>query len=221
MRVLFASGIDGFCHRYEVLHRAEQLRHAGGEASVFSFLDPRLPVEIPHHDLLFLYRVPETNSVACAIDLARRCGRPVVGAIDDLVFRDEPDLFPELASAPASIRDPWFEGVRRYRATLERCDAVVVSTPALLDEARAVGLPAFLHRNSVSAVELALGDAAARDLETRARRRAEAFPAAGEDAVVLGYMSGTPSHDRDLAVAAPALAALIDAGLLLLLPAGP
>ena len=25
MRVLFASGIDGFCHRYAVLHWAEQL----------------------------------------------------------------------------------------------------------------------------------------------------------------------------------------------------
>lgn len=211
MRVLFASGIDGFCHRYAVLHRVEQVRRAGGDATVLSFLDPRLESEVGGHDVLFLYRVPETRAVAHAIDRARAAGLAVVGAIDDLVFVDDPALFPDVAAGPAAARGPWFEGLRRYRATLERCDAVVVSTDALLDEARAVGLPAVLHRNSVSAVELALGDAASRDRATSARLRAEAFPGAAQDAVVLGYMSGTPSHDRDLAVASPGIAALLDA----------
>ncbi|MBU6284118.1 glycosyl transferase family 1, partial [bacterium] len=127
MRVLFASGIDGFCHRYEVLHRAEQVRAAGGEATVVSFLDPRLDALLDRHDVLVLYRVPETSAVASAIERARGSGLAVVGAIDDLVFVDDPALFPELAVRPDEERALWFEGLRRYRATLERCDVVVVS----------------------------------------------------------------------------------------------
>lgn len=225
MRVLFASGIDGFCHRYEVLHRAEQVRAAGGEATVVSFLDPRLDALLDRHDVLVLYRVPETSAVASAIERARGSGLAVVGAIDDLVFVDDPALFPELAVRPDEERALWFEGLRRYRATLERCDVVVVSTEALLDEAIAAGLPAVLHRNSVSAAELELGAAAARDADGAARLREACFPGAGPDAVVVGYASGTPSHDRDFAVAAPALASLLDddprVRLLLLGPVDP
>ena len=92
MRVLFASGIDGFCHRYAVLHRVEHVVRSGGEATVLSFLDPRLDAEVVRHDVLFLYRVPETRAVARAIDRARAAGVAVVGAIDDLVFVDDPSL---------------------------------------------------------------------------------------------------------------------------------
>ena len=225
MRVLFASGIDGFCHRYEVLHRAEQLRLVGGEATVVSFTDPRLRAEAARHDLIFLYRVPETSAVALAIDEARAAGVAVVGAIDDLVFVDDPTLFPEWTSRPGAERALWFEGLRRYRATLERCDRVIVPTAALLDEARAAGLPAVLHPNSVSRAELALGDAAAARADAACGLRRECFPDAADDAVVLGYFSGTPSHDRDFALAAGALAGVLaefpGARLLLLGPVDP
>ena len=119
MRVLFASGIDGFCHRYEVLHRAEQLRLVGGEATVVSFTDPRLRAEAARHDLIFLYRVPETSAVALAIDEARAAGVAVVGAIDDLVFVDA-----------APVDQPHFvsEGVR-----LLRPGGVIVVHHAALD----------------------------------------------------------------------------------------
>jgi len=56
MRVLLASGIDGFCHRYAVLHWAEQLALQGIGATVRAHRDPRLAADVATHDLLLLYR---------------------------------------------------------------------------------------------------------------------------------------------------------------------
>ncbi|HZR80198.1 MAG TPA: glycosyltransferase [Candidatus Binatia bacterium] len=197
MRALWVSGIDGFCHRYQVLHRVAQLASAGGSSTVRSFTDPRLRDDAAAHDVVVLYRVPETAWIVAAIAAARARGAAVVGAIDDLVFLPDPALFPELAERPAAERDLWLEGLRRYRATLERCDVTIAPTRALVDELRAVGLQAELHRNAVGDPELALARAA------RARRGAYG---AG---VVIGYMSGTATHDRDLAGVAPALARVL------------
>jgi hypothetical protein len=196
-RVLFVSGIDGFCHRYEVLHRAEQLAGQGIESTVRHFTDPRLLDEAAAHDLLFLYRVPETRHVGEVIARARARGRPVVGSIDDLIFSEDPDCRPPLDHLEPVERELWLEGVRRYRATLARCDAFVAPTEPLLEEARRLGWPAFLHRESVSAVELALAE---RALAMRSRREGDA------SVVWFGYFSGTATHDADFAAITPALA---------------
>jgi hypothetical protein len=195
-RVLFVSGIDGFCHRYEVLHRAEQLAALGIESTVRHFADPRLLEEAPAHDLLFLYRVPDTRHVGRVIARGRAANRPVVGSIDDLIFVDDRECLPPLDHLEAGERELWLDGVRRYRATLERCDAFVAPTEPLLEEARRLGWTAYLHRESVSAVELALAE--------RARMaRGERSPRAA--AVRLGYFSGTATHDADFASIAPPL----------------
>ena len=59
MRVLFASGIDGFCHRYAVLHWAEQLATQAVASTVRAHTDPRLAADLATHDVLVLYRVPD------------------------------------------------------------------------------------------------------------------------------------------------------------------
>jgi hypothetical protein len=60
MRVLFASGIDGFCHRYGVLHWAEQLATQSIASTVFAHTDPRLAAALAALDVLVLYRVPDS-----------------------------------------------------------------------------------------------------------------------------------------------------------------
>ncbi|HYC23324.1 MAG TPA: glycosyltransferase [Candidatus Bathyarchaeia archaeon] len=195
-RVLFVSGIDGFCHRYEVLHRAEQLAALGIESTVRHFADPRLLDEAPAHDLLFLYRVPDTRHVGEVIARAREQNRPVVGSIDDLIFVDDRECLPPLDHLEPGERELWLDGVRRYRATLERCDAFVAPTEPLLEEARRLGWKAYLHRESVSAVELALAE---RALAARGERPPRSA------AVRLGYFSGTATHDADFASIAATL----------------
>ncbi|MFN8599726.1 MAG: glycosyltransferase [Candidatus Binatia bacterium] len=196
MRVLFVSGIDGFCHRYQVLHRAAQLAALGATATVRHFSDPRLPDDLGTHDLLFLYRVPETVATRALLEAAGDLGLPRIACIDDLIFVDDPRCLPDLDSLTPAERDEWRAGVRRYRATIARCDAFVAPTEPLVRMADGLGWRAHLHRNSVSPAELELG------------RRARDAAAAARDArgrPVLGYFSGTPSHDDDFASIARAL----------------
>jgi glycosyltransferase involved in cell wall biosynthesis len=199
MRVLFVSGIDGACHRYQVLHRAAQLRRSGAEARVRSYRDPRVLREAAEHDVLFLYRVPATEHVRDAIDAARRHDRRVVGSIDDLVFSPDAAALPNLASAGPEERALWRRGVERYRATLAACDVFLGPTEPLVVAASALGWDARLHRNALSPADLLLADRA-RGEGRRARRE-----------VVLGYFSGTPTHDDDFASIGPALAELLRA----------
>lgn len=197
MRVLFASGIDGPCHRYQVLRRAAQLRRSGAAVLVRSYRDPRLESEAPAHDLLLLYRVPATVGVLRAIDRVRAAGGRIVGSIDDLIFSPDESALPPLDHLPAAEQALWRRGVERYRATLAACDAFLGPTEPLVAEAASLGWEARLHRNAVSPADLALASAAR-----------GAVPSRHGD-VVLGYFSGTPTHDDDFASIAPALAAVL------------
>jgi Glycosyl transferases group 1 len=200
VEVLFLSGIDGFCHRYEVLHRAAQLRTCGIASTIRAFTDPRTLRDSERADALFVYRSPLTALVREVIARVRRAGRLVLGSVDDLVFRREPDALPPGRPWEPGEEALWLEGVARYRATLDLCDAFVAPTEPLLEEARALGWPAFLHRDAASEVELALADRA------RGRRARSAARAAR---VVLGYFSGTATHDADFLEATPALVEIL------------
>src|SRR5258706_10612919 len=90
MRVLFASGIDGFCHRYAVLHWAEQLATQAIASTVRAHSDPRLAADLATHDVLVLYRVPDGAWVRHLLAHARALGVATVFAVDDLIF--EPAL---------------------------------------------------------------------------------------------------------------------------------
>lgn len=194
MRVLFVSGIDGFCHRYQVLHRAAQLVALGASATVRHFADPRLPHELAAHDVLFAYRVPETAAFRALLERAADLGIPRIAAIDDLIFIDDPRALPLLDDLSADERSRWRDGVRRYRATIAACDAFVAPTEPLVAAGDAQGWRSHLHRNALAPAEL--------EIARRARRAAAEVE---RPAPVLGYFSGTATHDEDFASIARAL----------------
>jgi glycosyltransferase involved in cell wall biosynthesis len=196
MRVLFASGIDGFCHRYGVLHWAEQLATQGITSTAWAHTDPRLATALATHDVLVLYRVPDAPWIRHLLARATALGRPTVFAVDDLIVVPELTDVPALRGRSDAEHRLWHDGVRRYRRTLEACDAFLATTEPIAAVGRGLGMPTHLQRCGVSSAELALGAAA---------RAGSA--AAGT--VRLGYFSGTATHDDDLAAIAPVLVSLL------------
>jgi glycosyltransferase involved in cell wall biosynthesis len=87
----------------------------------------------------------------------------------------------------------------RQRHTLERCDAVLASTDVLVDRVRTLGKPVWAHRNAANLELVYLSDQA---------RRGRRLPGAK---VVIGYASGTPTHNHDFATIAPALQEILTA----------
>ncbi len=204
MRVLFASGIDGFCHRYGVLHWAEELATQDVTSTARAHSDPRLAADLAVHDVLVLYRVPDGAWVHHLLARARALGRATVFAVDDLIFDPALTDPPPVRRMDAAERRLWQDGVERYRRTLLACDAVLATSEPLAAAARAAGRPVYLHRCGLAERELALG-AAAITARRAARDRASAQPA-----VRLGYFSGTATHDEDFASIASVLRTLLE-----------
>ena len=202
MRFFIASGCPiATTHLYRCVHLAEQLRALGHEAEIAEWFDDTQiePARAVGYDAIFLYRLPMSALLARVIEEARQTGIPLIFDTDDLIF--EPDLVHTqrgIDRLSPSEQEQHLGGVRRYLQTLKACDAVTVATPFLAELAAQHGKPAFVHRNALGREMLAAGESTPRADEAPSER------------VVIGYGSGTPTHDADFHEAAGALRIILD-----------
>ncbi len=200
MRFFIASGCPiATTSLYRCVHLGEQLRALGHETRMVDWFDEAniVPQDAVGYGAIFLYRLPMSRLLEAVIRAARDAKIPTLFDTDDLVFE------PELVAAQRGVsklspqdQERHLDGVRRYLRTLESCDAVTTATPFLAELAGRRGKKAFVHRNALGDEMLALADQLC------------AQPKVGER-LVIGYGSGTPTHDFDFAEAAPALAAIL------------
>ncbi|TAM52325.1 MAG: glycosyltransferase family 1 protein [Acidobacteria bacterium] len=183
----------GDAQRYRCLHLREQLDLLGVACGVREFR-PGAGSVLEPCDLLVIHRVPLDGFLRRQLQGLQRRGTPVVFDADDLVFDVR-----EALSFAAAIGDGWLrralyrEDLKGMSRTLEMSDGAIVATEALAAHARQRGAKVWVHRNAFSMEMLGAAQAA-----SRARRP-------DGDTVVLGYASGTPTHERDFAVVRPVL----------------
>lgn len=198
-RVLFVVGIEAAPLRYRARLPAEGLELLGVHTDVCHYRDPAVAPLGERADVIVVYRVPATVQVLQAISAARRRGTPVVFDVDDLIF--DPSLseeIPALSILAPEEAEHWLEGVRRYRLTMEHCDAFVASTEMLVAHAATViGLPSYRWSNGVGVVLGRLSD------QELGRPRAPG-------PLRIGYLSGTNTHDHDWRYVEPAVARLLE-----------
>ncbi|RIK43877.1 MAG: hypothetical protein DCC55_04255 [Chloroflexi bacterium] len=200
--VLFLSGIDGDTRRYRCLHHQEQLALHGVASTLRTADDLQAYVNIATHDLLILHRTPDTDVVKDLIEVARLRGIPAIFETDDLIF--EPELYDSIAfldtlspEAASRFRQDLHGQARVFAAS----DFVLTTTGYLAQAAARHGKRAFVQRNACSAEMLRAAEAAY-ELRQQTRRAA----GGEQQEVVIGYFSGTGSHNRDFAlVTAPLL----------------
>jgi hypothetical protein len=188
--VLFLVGIEGAPLRYRVRLAAEGLATVGVACEVVHYRDERLPALAQAADAVVLYRVPATHQVLQLVDEVKRRpeGVPLLFDVDDLIFdesvREEVRGISHLPEDEVAL---WWQGVRRYRTTMEACDVYIGSTDELV-----TGMPARPWENGVGALL-----AQASDVELARPRR--------PGPLRLGYFSGTDTHDHDWAKVEPAV----------------
>ena len=204
--VLVVSGCDGATQRYRCWHALEQLQLRGIPARLIAQSSPELHDAGLGCGTVILHRVAWDPGVQRLIRDVRDAGGVALFDIDDLVF--EPgDMHHHhgLALLPPDEQALYRDGVRRYRRTLLACDGALVPTDYLARRVVALGRPAFVARNVVD-LELLRRSADA----LAARREAEARGARDGEHIVIGYASGSRTHDRDFAeAAAPAVRRLM------------
>jgi glycosyltransferase involved in cell wall biosynthesis len=195
--VLFVSGED---HTPGTVYRCERYAAAATALGLTARWMPAKPVgpaDLAGQSVVVLWRVPFGEHVQGIIDYCREYGILVVFDVDDLMFR------PELAVIDVidGIRSQRFSELQTQAffsmvgRTLKASDVVTCPTEELAHEARVLGRPAWVLPNCF--------DTATH--ETARRARAE-WQELGDDLLRIGYAGGSRTHQRDFAVAAPAIA---------------
>lgn len=200
--VAFLSGDPGSASEiYRVHHPLEFLRQAGiaADAAAFGDLAKAAPA-FARARTLVLFRCPWTPALDELVRAARGHGAAIVYDVDDLVF--EPELgtveyVDGLRAIEPQDRPIYRERLHANRRALELADLAVLSTDFLAERVRALGKPAEVLANGADAAMLAAAG--------------QVPPPPRDGRLRLGYASGTLTHQKDFAAAAPALARLLAA----------
>lgn len=202
--ILFLSAAPtSIGHVYRVGHPVAALASRGWQASWLPLDDRAVPARLEDADMVVVFRARRTAAFDAVHARCRARGVPLIYDVDDLIFEPEvmaAGCFAYLDDLPEAERRRWLDDAASWREALAACDAAILSTAPLAAAAgRHCGRIAVLP-NCLDATLTRLADAA---------RRAPK-PSAADGRPRFGFASGTPTHRRDFAVAAAALAHLFD-----------
>lgn len=191
-RVLFLLEYESFSSRYRVDHFREHLavRGIGSEKVMLQKLDL---AEIADYDAVFIYRCSDVEKMTQAAGQARKHGLSLIYDIDDLIFDYQRIQDQEF------LKGEEYRGYESYceniRACMELCDMFTASTDHLAAAMRESfpGKRAIVCRNAAS-LEMQLLSEIAEEKAAERNGRKEQME---NGKVVLGYFSGSKTHDRD------------------------
>jgi glycosyltransferase involved in cell wall biosynthesis len=193
-KILIVSGTLGTASEvYRCNNLQEQLICADYLANIITFNHPKLLSIASLHDIIVLHRVPYDGFIDRLFELRKT----IVFDIDDLVF--DPDAIKHVDGlsylTPEEIV-AYKDGVARHRETLLRSDYVFASTEFLAGKIKKLGKDTFVVANCIS--------------DTMIKSAVETSPSRDPSRIVIGYMSGTRTHDKDFLEAADSIICLLE-----------
>lgn len=203
---------DTSTFRYRVFNMVEGVqRDADARASATWFSGEELDHIhnlIPLLDAIVITRFQYGAALERVTRRARQCGKRVLFDCDDLVFdvRYAPLVMDSLDQDIESEArwDYWYGYMGRLGSSARMADAGITTNPFLAQRMSAAfgGMPVSVVPNFLN-----------REQQAYSQQLLEAKRANGwrrNSEVTIGYFSGTPTHRKDFAIAAPALARLLD-----------
>jgi glycosyltransferase involved in cell wall biosynthesis len=202
--VIFVIGCrEGESKRYRVHNVAAALAERGLKVQVIG--------DAQCHDIVankwraravVFFRTPYRSELKLpeVLGFLRDQGARIVFDVDDLVF--QPGLVDQIhgvSRLSAQDKELYLDGVLRYRRLLKLCDLVTVTTVPLARAVEALGLRAQVVPNSLNREQIA------------ASKAILAAKSGDKPRATIGYFSGSRTHERDFAQAAPALLDLMAA----------
>lgn len=197
--ILFINGCTlPHPERYRVYHQMEQLMaHGMSVDSVFyEQLDPDM---LRRYRGFVFFRCPITDTVRDFIKQAKEYNKTCFFDIDDLVIDQKyTDQIEYVKNMPASEKAHYDDGVNRMRETLELCDYAITSTERLATELKSYTSEVFVNRNVAS------------DEMIRYALRASAHTQRDDSKVIMGYFSGSITHNEDFELILPSIVRLLE-----------
>lgn len=196
-KIAIVSGVQGDTRRYRAFHLYEQLRLAGCKSFIGHITQKNVGDWIRSARILILQRVAWDDYVENLVKTAKMQGAIIISDVDDLIFEPEAIRWvdsPDFAD-PIRLRLYRRNLIRNQRTLLES-DAVIASTEFLAEQVRQLGKPVWVHRNGFSLEMMVLS---LRAIQYRSK----------SGKTIIGYASGTPTHNRDFALVFPVLEHLL------------
>ncbi|MBR2767261.1 glycosyltransferase [Candidatus Saccharibacteria bacterium] len=197
--ILFINGCTlSHPERYRVDHQMEQLEACG--LSVEKVLYTNLDVEkLKYYRAVVIFRCPITEEVQKLIEKAHYYNKRVFYDVDDLVidtkYTDKIDHVQKMNKEERALYD---DGVKRMGETMKLCDYCITTTPALKRELEKYGKEVYVNKNVASEKMVKLSLDAIKNVKKDSNE------------VVIGYLSGSITHNPDLELITPALVQILE-----------
>jgi len=202
--ILYINGCDPnfipHAYRYRVLHQIEQLN--AGNLDCFEIYYLNLDhILIKDFRIIIFYRCPWTKEVDLAIELAKKLNKKVFFDVDDLVIdKKYTDLNPYVNSLTEEEKSIYDNGVYLMGKTLKLCDGAITTTDILSKELKNYVPKVFINRNVASEDMFKLSESALKDK----------LKMKNSDEIVIGYFSGSITHNSDIEMIIPALTKILE-----------
>lgn len=201
---------DTSTFRYRVYNMVDALNADGRVSASWFYLSEEETIlrTLDRLDVLVLCRIRYDAVIARIVYLAKRKGTRIIFDCDDLVF-DVKYAHLLLHTLDIDTResrnfDGWFAYIGRIGATAKLCDSGIATTEPLAEKLRVFldGKDVFVIPNFLNRYQQVFSEQL---LEQKRRRNF-----CRDDPLRIGYFSGSPSHNRDFAIVAPALLRILE-----------
>ncbi len=187
----------GDTRRYRALHLVEQLQLCGVETRFVHLTDLGFErvINSCSWDVVLLHRTPYPQYLGRIVEQLKKQGTLILSDFDDLLFDPSAFQFINSPDFADSVRaNLYIETIQNTQKMLEFSDGATASTCYLADQISRLCKPVWIHRNAFSLeMHNICSEANAVGFARDSRR------------VVIGYASGTPTHNRDFEMIRPAL----------------
>lgn len=202
--LIVTSGI-GDSARYRAHHVAEELRLAGFRVSVTVQDNPFLSFFAQKFSVIIFHRALYLGATRKLYDRAKRLRKTIIFETDDLVY--DPAYLKDMdywQQMSALEQFQYKNGVGGEMVSDTYVAVATTTTTFLADKLRARDKQVFIITNKLSVEDIIWASSAYRQHQDRFITQSAATAETTEQ-LVIGYFSGTLSHNKDFATITPAL----------------
>ncbi|MBH2007639.1 glycosyltransferase [Candidatus Saccharibacteria bacterium] len=198
--VLIITIDNDMLNHYRTEHMIETFESTGVEVGTVLYYDLR-PEHIKRYNVFVFYRCPWMPEYKNIFEEIRRKNKVPVYAVDDLVVdKKYTDTLAVVQALNEEDRKVYDDGVERHGKLMKHCDYAITTTQALADE--------LVKYKNLKEVHI---DRNMRSDETIYHSDDALKKVIRDDSkVVIGYFSGTNTHNEDFQMVAPALTRILD-----------
>lgn len=198
--VLFVTIDNEMLNHYRVDHMTETLESAGMSVGKVLYYNLK-PEHIKRYNVFVFYRCPWMPEYTEIFKDIRHKNKVSIYAVDDLVIdRKYTDNLPVVQQLLPEDRAIYDDGVERHGKLMKHCDYAITTTGALADELKNYKnlKQVYIDRNMRNDETIFHSDEAIKSVKR------------DDSKVIIGYFSGTNTHNEDFQMVAPALIQVLE-----------